>query len=95
MGDEWTLDDFYHLHIVQLLKENMAANLHLRTYSSLLLGLSGINLLKTETMVSKNQATEAEVAWFFETIVSVLRRSNILPNNTLRLRDLKCEFEIR
>ena len=60
MGDEWTLDDFYHLHLVQLLKENMAANLHLRTYSPLLLGLSGINLLKTETMVSKNQATEAE-----------------------------------
>ena len=28
MGDEWTLDDFHHLHLVQLLKENMAANLH-------------------------------------------------------------------
>ena len=30
MGDEWTLDDFHHLHLVQLLKENMAANLHLQ-----------------------------------------------------------------
>ena len=51
----------------------------------------GINLL----FVTRLPRPKAEVAGFFETIVSVLRRSNILPNNTLRLRDLKCEFEIR